>query len=933
MSTNKDDDNNGAPSSPGLDGLTAGSKVQDVEIEEGAATMSGGEGEYDASKIDDATGDTADVEGEVEVPVAAAEAGDAAGGLSSATSKDEEALEDPDGGNPEGASTQDQEMEPVEDTAAAASDDQDQAPIDDAGSSDGKVEESAANDTATEDGSSKDLPYSTRGRSTGSASGEEKSSDRPVPKETFDELPKSKDASLGISFLESLTEEERRTRTRIIPDVEGMHMLRKHEIKDDLALARSLPAIATSQSKVQTRTVRLSGAAGRKKDAMVIDGEDAAMLIQDNRTVTIPLPTNDITVPSDAFVAPDGVKVGEAEGTIAVTEVSKKEPVVHSPSVVESVTAFNPPRPPESVGPKKKHRVIRWERRPEDIEVDMKNYRRTVQRTREELQKSESEYNRLETIDAHLRRHFLNHLELMNEEYTRLHDEMQIEVQKLMKESELVGSRTRSRNLTKVSVVMRDVLSNLNNTATPMTDASGSEIEVPSTAVPGIGGLNAEAFSDWDRFTVISPMKPAISWLVPGQKVSTPYGDGVVDAVFPPEFPQPSTGESEAGGGDGAQRGTPENMKNAEFQKTSNRKAGGAKSLGTGDDDKLSMIEQEHSKYKSLKPARVQVRMPYGMGIFGLEAVLRVESPAKYNDSQLALRWKGMVDTALKVGPCIDLPGMASRLEKESSESPEDVNSDSMPMDIDEATKSHVASAGSTDTAGAEDDSFVPTGASLMPTKGGRGNYFDKMSIVDVEKGLQEALYDGFGVLGDVSQSIWVVGFETDAKNNPGVTKEIREWEDDEQEYLTLRASVLQLKNVLYRQRRIRILNERTSVSMDDRYQRAEELVSEMRSDLKSLKHRLEEELSELGIAEETMTAIFSQFYKGQDEDDKGDASTPKRLRRASSVSREMLAGVDLSTMETGGGEGGGDARDSTDNDLSGDDMEDRPAKKVRTGQ
>lgn len=165
------------------------------------------------------------------------------------------------------------------------------------------------------------------------------------------------------------------------------------------------------------------------------------------------------------------------------------------------------------------------------------------------------------------------------------------------------------------------------------------------------------------------------------------------------------------------------------------------------------------------------------------------------------------------------------------------------------------------------------------------------------------------------------------------MTKDIREWEDDEQEYLTLRASVLQLKNVLYRQRRIRILNERTSVSMDDRYQRAEELVSEMRSDLKSLKHRLEEELSELGIAEETMTAIFSQFYKGQDEDDKGDASTPKRLRRASSVSREMLAGVDLSTMETGGGEGGGDARDSTDNDLSGDDMEDRPAKKVRTGQ
>jgi hypothetical protein len=116
---------------------------------------------------------------------------------------------------------------------------------------------------------------------------------------------------------------------------------------------------------------------------------------------------------------------------------------------------------------------------------------------------------------------------------------------------------------------------------------------------------------------------------------------------------------------------------------------------------------------------------------------------------------------------------------------------------------------------------------------------------------------------------------------------------------------------------------------MNDRYHRAEELVSEMRSDLKTLKHRLEEELTELGITEETATHIFSQYYKDQDDDDQGDASTPKRLRRASSVSREILAGVDVSAMETAG-EG---PPDSTDNDLSGDDMEDRPSKKVRTSQ
>lgn len=169
-------------------------------------------------------------------------------------------------------------------------------------------------------------------------------------------------------------------------------------------------------------------------------------------------------------------------------------------------------------------------------------------------------------------------------------------------------------------------------------------------------------------------------------------------------------------------------------------------------------------------------------------------------------------------------------------------------------------------------------------------------------------------------------------KRNPGVTRDIRKWEDDEQEYLTLRSSVLQLKNALHRQRRIRILNERTSASMNERYQRSQELVTEMRTDLKSLKKRLSEELAELGITEDMANKILSLYYRVQDDEEKGDISTPKRLRRASSVSREMLAGVNLGSLAYAGP---GDTRDSNDeqgtDDLSGDDMEaQRPAKKVR---
>jgi hypothetical protein len=617
-------------------------------------------------------------------------------------------------------------------------------PTVDAASVDVKADD-AANDTGTDDASSKDLPYSTRGRSTGSASGEEKLERVAPPKETFEEPPRPKES--GVSFLESLSEEERRTRTRFLPDVEGMHTLRKNEIKEDMAMARSLPTIATSQNAIQTRTVRLTSS-GRRRDAMLVDGDDTNMAVQDDRTTTIHLPTSEFTVPSDAFVAPEGVVVGETEGTVAVKEIPQREPSVHPPSIVESVTAFNPPRPPESVGPKKKHRVIRWERRPEDIEVDMINYRRTVQRTREELQKSEAEYDRLETIDAHLRRHFMSHLEILNGEYKRLHDEMQIEVQKLMKESELVGSRTRSRNLTKVSVVMRDVLNSF-NAATMVDDSNASE--VPPTAVPGVGGLNAQAFQEWDRFTDIKPMKPAISWIEPGQKVVTLYGEGTVMAVFPPESPEPSPAEKPDAASTDCQRGSNEDIKNADFQKSSNRKRGNVKN--TDQVEKKAALIHEQNKYNSLKPVRVQIRLKYGVGVFGIGAILSMDSPANFSDAKLARRWRGMIDSALKVGPCIDVQGMASKPEKQSAEFTE--LAEGLSMDIDDAVKSTAAGQGdSSSSDNAEDDKFLPLGASLFPTKFGRGSFLHEMTISDIEKGLQRALYDGHGVLGEVCCAI-----------------------------------------------------------------------------------------------------------------------------------------------------------------------------------
>lgn len=59
-----------------------------------------------------------------------------------------------------------------------------------------------------------------------------------------DEAPPSPPIIRESFLSDSLTEEERRTRTRYLPQVTGMHALRKHEIKGDLALARTLQPMA-----------------------------------------------------------------------------------------------------------------------------------------------------------------------------------------------------------------------------------------------------------------------------------------------------------------------------------------------------------------------------------------------------------------------------------------------------------------------------------------------------------------------------------------------------------------------------------------------------------------------------------------------------------------------------------------------------------------
>jgi hypothetical protein len=554
--------------------------------------------------------------------------------------------------------------------------------------------------------------YSTRGRSTEAAAVEEKP-ERIHVRDAFEESPRPKDPPLGVSFLvEAMTEEERRTRTRFLPDVDGMQMLRKNEIKEDLALASSLPSTISPSGVLQTRTGRIGSASGRSNDSMDVDGDELNLTINDEGTKIIDLPSRTLTIPSDAFVAPKGVVVGDTDNSI---EVKDFEATAQSPSKVDSVMSFNPPRPPESVGGKKKHRMIRWERRPEDIEVDMKNYRRTVQRTRQELKKSEFQYDRLEMIDAHLRHHFLNHSDLLDKEYENLQNQLEVELEKLMKESDLVGSRTRSRNLTKVDVVMRDVLTMLtrNEQKDISMDGAYNEEPVSNSLLPGIGGLNSQAFSDWERSTELEPMSPCVSWIEPGQRVTTPNGEGTVISIIPPETPTT---------GDGFRNLTTNDGKKSDPKKASRNEMV---------EETLNDIH-EKKKYDSLMPLRIKVRLDYGIGVFGASSISKMENPAHFTDAKLAKRWKGMIDSALEVGPCIDLQGMIPNVDKNEDEKA-------------------IASTEISGNLERPNYNFLRVGASLIPTKFGRGNFLHDMKIEDIEDSLQNVLYGGHGVLGRVS--------------------------------------------------------------------------------------------------------------------------------------------------------------------------------------
>lgn len=190
-----------------------------------------------------------------------------------------------------------------------------------------------------------------------------------------------------------MTEEERRTRTRQVhththtspttphttntpfpyqppphhhqqlPDVEGFASLSKSESKSDIAIARSFDHTITTHAQLQTPSYE--------------DMEQSE---------------------EGPFVPPFIVGSDDDAPPVSLPAASKLNNHLNISHIVESVSSFNPPRPPESSGANKKRRMTRWEKNPSEIDQDLANYRRTVQKTREELMLANTERSKVEHI-------------------------------------------------------------------------------------------------------------------------------------------------------------------------------------------------------------------------------------------------------------------------------------------------------------------------------------------------------------------------------------------------------------------------------------------------------------------------------------------------------------------------------------------------------
>ena len=274
-------------------------------------------------------------------------------------------------------------------------------------------------------------------------------------------------------------------------------------------------------------------------------------------------------------------------------------------------------------------------------------------------------------------------------------------------------------------------------------------------------------------------------------------------------------------------------------------------------------------------PAQIKVHLD-GDGsvkVYALQDLKLLENPAAYSDEQLIERWKSMVGTAKMVGWCSDTLGMdPNGIPQGSFSRSASVSSHGEVADnLHTASKEHADEYG----IGTADLSKISMGTNrTIPFASGmlvkpslQGCSLASLPFEKLEEYIDPLLFNGSGVLG--------------RRDHPGSPSDVKQWEDVRFELYALKGRASQLRNELHRQRRIRMLNERTRHVLDERGERAEGLLAEMKSDLISLKDRLGRELHELGMDQNRAAELLaaSMVEKENTPTLKGTLPPPPRKR------------------------------------------------------
>lgn len=587
------------------------------------------------------------------------------------------------------------------------------------------------------------------------------------------------------SFLDSLPHDQHRMRPRHLPDVSGFRRLHKGEIKRDLNLVRKLMK-STRNDKREFEEEDLNEM--EVEDGPMSDGspsEDEAALANRPQPGRGQLDEEQLASILENPELPHIFSLPYTESPYICPDVegkSTKNLLFSAPSVVDSISAFNPPRPPESVGPKKMHRLQRWENDPQAVDVDITKYRKTVERTRLELQKMEDERERIETYGDHFRVHFINQLQCMRHEMDLLNATYDALQSKCIKAADLFTLKTRNRGVTKSTNMMKEVLLELKNRSEKIESSYANSNIPASSCHPGIGGIS------------VIPNSPLASgWLLPGDVVSSPYGKGIIDRVLEPS-PLESKNSSQTEGA-------------------------------------------------TIIPPRVCVKLPFGLGYFPPNSLEILENKSFLSDDKtLANKWMAMLDVCFAAGSSIDFNAVDNY--DATHFKPVKENG----MDVDEVTDGDADS--SSQHTEAHTDKLLPFGSSLFPSSTIRGAGIEKMTLDQMEKSLEIMISKSSGVLGRY--------------NNPNIPDAYKIWECEREELRTVEGKVKQLRNALYRQKRLRYLNERSRTTTDEKRNRYEALLSEMKSDLDSLKHRLRDELMEIGVDQKHAQELLSDVYESE---------------------------------------------------------------------